>query len=170
MELRSWRTGLRWVGLTMAAASAFLTPRVTPPMAAYGGDTSGQTLSQVGVIDLPGPPGKRFDYLTIDYDDHYLLSAHLGAGILYVIDLKTNKVVKAIPDVPGVEGVEYVPELKKVYTSDWHENMIGVIDLKQLKVINKLPTAEKPDGSAYAAPFQKLYVSDERGRVEAAVV
>src|SRR5215471_19895211 len=78
----------------------------------------GQTLKQVATIDLPGPAGKRFDYLTIDSDDGYLLSAHLGPGILYVIDLKTNKLGKAIPDVPGVEGVEYIPELKKVYTSD----------------------------------------------------
>lgn len=129
----------------------------------------GQSLRQVAVIDLPGPAGRRFDYLTIDPDDHYLLSAHLGAGILYVVDLKTNQLVKAIPDVPGVEGVEYVPRLKKVYTSDWHENKIGVIDLKQMKVIKKLPTAEKPDGSAYAGPFHKLYVSDERGKAEAVV-
>lgn len=125
-----------------------------------------QILHQIDVIELPGPPGKRFDYLTIDYEDHYLLSAHLGAGILYVVDLKTNKLVRAISDVPGIEGVEYVPELKKVYTSDWHENKIGVIDLKEMKIIHKLPTADKPDGSAYAAPFHKLYVSDERGKVE----
>jgi len=71
------------------------------------------TLKSVSSFDLPGPAGKRFDYLTIDYDDHYLLSAHLAAGLLYVIDLRTNQVVKAIPDVPGVEGVEFVPELKK---------------------------------------------------------
>lgn len=129
----------------------------------------GKTLRKIAAIDLPGPPGKRFDYLTIDYDDGYLLSAHLGAGILYVIDLKTNKLVKAIPDVPGVEGVEYIPELKKVYTSDWHENKIGVIDLRQMKVIAKIPTADKPDGSAYAPDFHKLYVSDERGKVEAVI-
>src|SRR5436305_15278277 len=57
----------------------------------YGGgcsSTAGTTLKQVATIDLPGPAGKRFDYLTIDYDDGYLLSAHLGAGLLYVIDLK----------------------------------------------------------------------------------
>lgn len=120
-------------------------------------------------FDLPGPPGKRFDYLTIDYDDGYLLSAHLGAGLLYVIDLKTNKVVSTIPDVPGVEGVEYVPELKKVYTSDWYENKIGVIDVRQMKVIAKIPTEDKPDGSAYAAPFHELYVSDERGKAEAVI-
>src|SRR5713101_9363648 len=71
-----------------------------------------QTLKQVTALDLPGPAGKRFDYLTIDYDDHYLLSAHLAAGLLYVIDLKTNQVIKTIHDVPGVEGVEYVPDRK----------------------------------------------------------
>lgn len=126
-------------------------------------------LKRVATIELPGPAGKRFDYLTIDYDDHYLLSAHLGAGILYVMDLRTNRLVKAIPDVPGVEGVEYVPDLKKVYTSDWYEDKIGVIDLRSLQVIRKIPTESKPDGSAYAAPFHKLYVSDERARAEAVV-
>ncbi len=130
---------------------------------------SAQTLKPVATINLPGPPGKRFDYLTIDYQDHYLLSAHLGAGILYVIDLKTNQLVKTIPDVPGVEGVEYVPELHKVYTSDWLENKVGVIDLRRFKIIKKIPTREKPDGSAYAPPFHKLYVSDERGKTEAVI-
>src|SRR5213595_2019844 len=127
------------------------------------------TLKSISTIDLPGPTGKRFDYLTIDYDDHYLLSAHLAAGLLYVIDLRTNRVVKAIPDVPGAEGVEFVPELKKVYTSNAGDNTIGVIDLKQMTVVKKLPTEAKPDGSAYATPFHKLYVSDERGKAEAIV-
>jgi len=68
---------------------------------------------QIAVIDLPGPKGERFDYLTMDDEDHYLLSAHLGPGILYVIDVRTNKLVKAIPGVPGITGVEYVPSLRR---------------------------------------------------------
>jgi YVTN family beta-propeller protein len=127
------------------------------------------TLKSVMSFDLPGPTGKRFDYLTIDYQDHYLLSTHLAAGLLYVINLRTNQVVKAIPDTPGAEGVEFVPELKKIYTSNSGDNTIGVIDLKQMKVIKKLRTEAKPDGSTYAAPFHKLYVSDERGKAEAIV-
>jgi YVTN family beta-propeller protein len=130
---------------------------------------SGMTLTRVAIIDLPGHPGRRFDYLTIDGDGNYLFSAHLAAGLLYVIDLRTNTVLKAIPDVPGVEGIAYVPELKKVYTSNWWENTIGVIDLAQMRVIKKLPTGEKPDGIAYAGPFHKLYVSDERAKAEAVV-
>ena len=56
----------------------------------------GQTLKEVAKFDLPGPGGKRFDYLTIDPDDHYLLSAHLAADQTYVIDLQTNKVVATV--------------------------------------------------------------------------
>jgi DNA-binding beta-propeller fold protein YncE len=127
------------------------------------------TLKKVTAFDLPGPGGKRFDYLTIDADDHYLLSAHLAAGQTYVIDLRTNGVVATIGDTPGAEGVEYVPELKKFYTSNAGDNTIGVVDLRQMKVIKKIPTEAKPDGSTYAAQFHKLYVSDERGKAEAIV-
>lgn len=41
----------------------------------------GQTLRKIAAIELPGPKGQRFDYLTMDDEDHYLLSAHLGPGI-----------------------------------------------------------------------------------------
>jgi DNA-binding beta-propeller fold protein YncE len=135
----------------------------------FATNVSGQTLKQVAKFDLPGPGGKRFDYLTIDEDDHYLISAHLAADQTYVIDLATNKIVATVKDTPGAEGVEYVPEPKKFYTSNAHDNTIGVIDMKQMKVAKKLKTESKPDGSAYAAPFHKLYVSDERGKAEAVV-
>ena len=127
------------------------------------------TLRKIAEFDLPGPLGKRFDYLTIDPDDHYLISAHLAAGQTYVINLRTNKVVATVADTPGAEGVEYVPELKKFYTSNAGDNTIGVVELRQMKVVKKLPTERKPDGSSYAAPFHKLYVSDERGQAEAIV-
>src|SRR4051794_21988046 len=129
----------------------------------------GQTLKKVAVIDLPGPKGQRFDYLTMDDEDGYLLSAHLGPGILYVIDVRTNTLVKAIPGVPGITGLEYVPGLRKVYTSNWGEEKIGVVDLRSMKVLKRLPTAEKPNGSTYAAPFRKVYVSDTNGKAVAIV-
>jgi DNA-binding beta-propeller fold protein YncE len=132
-------------------------------------ESPGQSLKRVGVIDLPGPKGQRFDYLTMDDEDHYLLSAHLGAGILYVIDVRTNTLVRAIHGVPGVTGLEYVPGLHKVYTSDWGEQKIGVIDLRRMEVLKRLPTAEKPNGSTYATEYRKVYVSDTNGKAVAIV-
>lgn len=149
--------------------AAFCLDRNSKPGKPAKASSSSPLLQQVGVIELPGPKGKRFDYLTIDAPDHYLLSNHLAAGLLYVIDLRTSNLVKAIPGVPGAEGVVAVPELHRAYTADWYENSIAIIDLQAMKVIGKLPTREKPDGIAYAAPFHKLYVSDERGHAEAVI-
>jgi DNA-binding beta-propeller fold protein YncE len=135
----------------------------------FGIGLSAQTLRPIASIDLPGPKGQRFDYLTMDDEDHYLLSAHLGPGILYVIDVRTDKLVKTIPGVPGITGLEFVPELRKVYTSDWGEEKIGVVDLRTMTVTKRLPTAAKPNGSTYAAPFHKIYVSDTLGKAVAVV-
>jgi len=141
--------------------------------ATWGAGTPGHdtapALTRVAAFDLPGPGGKRFDYLTIDPVGKRLFSAHLAANQTYVIDLRNHALLGTIADTPGVEGVEYVPELNKLYTSNSGDNTIGVVDLSQMKVVKKLPTDAKPDGSAYAAPFHKLYVSDERGKAEAIV-
>jgi DNA-binding beta-propeller fold protein YncE len=122
------------------------------------------SLEEIARIELPGPKGQRFDYLTVDGEDHYLLSAHLGPGILYVIDMRTNKLVKAIPGLPGITGLEYVPGLHKVYTSNWGEEKIGVVDLRTMSVIKRLPTESKPNGIAYAEPFRKVYVANTLGK------
>lgn len=121
-------------------------------------------LRQVEKIDLPGPAGQRFDYLTVDEDDHYVLSAHLGPGLLYVIDTRSNRVVSTIRGLPGITGLEYIPGFHKVYTSNWGEEKIGVVDLRTTSVIKRLPTQSKPNGITYAAPFRKAYVVNTLGK------
>src|SRR5262245_13578465 len=133
---------LTFVVTVWAACPAGSQTGSTPGVQAAGGGA----LKQVTTIDLPGPVGRRFDYLTIDDKGRYLFSAHLAAGVLYVIDLSNNTVVATVPDVPGVEGLAYIDEGHKVYTSNWYENKIGVVDLDQMKVVKKIPTEDKPDG------------------------
>jgi YVTN family beta-propeller protein len=143
-------------GCLLAAIATTLLAQVSP-------------LRKITQVELPGPKGKRFDYLTVDPDDHFVIVAHMHGNQTYFIDTRTNQVAATIVDTPGVEGVEYVPDGKKVYTSNSGDSTIGVIDIAQRKVIKKLKTEAKPDGSTYAAPFHKLYVSDERGKAEAIV-
>ena len=164
------RRSLLWLLFAVAIIAAGGL-RVSSGRAAGTADSASDSLRlrKVAEFELPGPPGKRFDYLTIDEDDNYLLSAHLAAGLLHVIDLKTNAVVKTVRDVPGVEGVAYISEGKKVYTANWGENKIGVVDLVRGNVIKRLATEAKPDGIAYAAPFHKAYVSNERAKAESVI-
>ena len=153
------------IPLALLAVIVVIAPRFAPPAAPL----FSKPLKQIASIELPGPAGKRFDYLAIDPEDHYLFVAHLGAGNLYVLDTRTNKIVTTIPNVPGIEGVEYVPDFKKIYTSDWYEDKIGVVNLATMKLIRRIPTESKPDGSTYAAPYEKLYVSDEQAKAVAIV-
>ncbi|PYV53714.1 MAG: hypothetical protein DMG91_16425 [Acidobacteria bacterium] len=55
----------------------FLTTAFLLGIATIGVAQTTPTLKKITVFDLPGPGGKRFDYLAIDEDDHYLISAHL---------------------------------------------------------------------------------------------
>lgn len=102
-------------------------------------------LRAVGTIDLPGLPGERFDYLRVDEVGRRLFVTHLGAGQIYVVSLGDHKVA-TIRGAQGVEDVAYVPELNRLYTSNWGENRIGVADLDTMQVIDRIPTATKPDG------------------------
>ena len=163
-SLRRFVGGVFVVVLLVAAA-----PGASVKTGAAIAGAEATPLRKVAEFELPGPPGKRFDYLTIDEDDNYLLSAHLAAGRLHIINLANNVIVGTVRDVPGVEGVAYIGEGKKVYTANWGENKIGVIDLARMSVVKRIPTEEKPDGIAYAAPFHKAYVSNERARAESVI-
>src|SRR5438477_6597585 len=86
----------------------------------------------IGHFSQEGPVSERSELVTqwkvwlrgVDLNSSPAL---IPCKLFYVVDLRTNKVLKAIPGVPGVEGVEFVPELKKVYTSDAGDNTIGII-------------------------------------------
>ena len=119
-------------------------------LAAVGAAAAEDLLRRSATIDLPGPPAQRFDYLLVDRDDNWLISAHLAASQTYVIDLATNKVIATIKDTPGVEGLAYVPDERKLYTSNSGDNTVGVVDLNTFRVVRKIPTEAKPDGIAFA--------------------
>src|SRR3954451_8305600 len=142
----------------MREAVRFLTTAFLLGIATIGVAQTIPTLKKITAFDLPGPGGKRFDYLTIDEDDHYLISAHVAADQTYVIDLRTNRVVVVVTNTPGAEGVEYVSELKKFYTSNAHDDTIGVVDLKQMKVIKN----SRLNLSRTAAPMPRPFISSSR--------
>jgi YVTN family beta-propeller protein len=139
------------------------------PASVFAQGAGSSPLRKLNSVELPGPKGKRFDYVTVDPDDHFIVVAHMYGNQTYFFDTRSNQVAAVVTNTPGVEGVEYVPDEKKVYTSNSGDNTIGVIDIAQRKVTKKLKTEAKPDGSTYAVPFHKLYVSDERGKAEAVV-
>src|SRR5260370_13575419 len=92
------------------------------------------TLRKITQVELPGPKGKRFDYLTIDPDDHFVIVAHMHGNQTYFVDTRTNQVASTITDTPGIEGMEYVADEKKDYTSNSGDKPIGRIYIAQRTV------------------------------------
>ena len=119
-------------------------------------------LKTIADIPLTGN-ANRLDYQSINYENHRLYITHLGSDMVHVFDLRTQKIIKDIPDISSPHGILVVPELKEVYVSASGKNQIDVIDEETLTVINHIPVGDTPDGIAYDPNTHKLYVSNENG-------
>lgn len=120
--------------------------------------------------DVPLPGGtSRFDYESVDQENHLLFIAHLGANSIIAFDTRARRVVGVIPDVPSVHGVLVVPQMHRVYASATGTNQVVVIDEGDRRVLARIPGGEYPDGMAYDPIVHKLYVSDEFGRTETVI-
>ena len=130
---------------------------------------SGLPLRQVKP-DLP-LPGKanRFDYANVDAQRRLLFLAHLGSGMVTVIDLRTTHVVANIADIPSVHGVLAVPELGEVFATATGRNRLDVISEQTYRRVAQAPAGTYPDGMAYVPDTLQLFISDESGRTETVI-
>src|SRR5947209_18927557 len=77
---------------------------------------SSLSLHTIATIRLPGG-SSRFDYQSLDEGRHLLFIAHLGAGMIHVVDTRSNTGVAAIHGIVGVHGVVVLPQLRRVVAS-----------------------------------------------------
>ena len=121
----------------------------------------GHGLKQVQSLSLPGPIGKDFEAVKVDYKNHSVYIAHFGANQIYVIDSNTGKYIRTIKGTPGVDGLEYVNSVRKLYIANSKDNSVGVLDLETMKIIKKISIENTPHGMTYASHFKKMYIADE---------
>lgn len=133
---------------------------------AHANAGNGFPLRTVARVPLSGP-ANRFDYTSIDRSTHTLWVAHMNAGQLLAVDLRTRRIVKTI-DVPGVHGVIAVPELGRVFASATDVHQVLTLDSKG-KVLARAPAGDYPDGLAYDPIERHVFISDESGGVETVI-
>src|SRR5207248_1709550 len=81
-------------------------------------EMSGPRLPLRTIVDIPLAGGSsRFDYESLDQRTRLLFIAQLGAGMVSVLDTRSNRIIANIPRVAGVHGVLAVPPLGRVYAS-----------------------------------------------------
>ncbi len=152
----TYTKGERKVKILLALLILFLS--LTSPFA-YSA-----TLKKKQVVDLPGPIGKNFGSIKLDYKDHYIFLAHQEANQIYVLNSISGKLVRTIPKMQGVRGIEYVERYNKIYTTSPKDNSISVIDLETMKVTKTITAENRPNGIIYVDAVKKLYVSDEKAK------
>ncbi len=125
-------------------------------------------LTTVADVPLPGP-AVRFDYQCLDIASDRLYIAHMGAGVIYVFNVRTRTVEATIAGMPGVTGVWAVPSLNRLYASVTRHNHVAVLDDRTFQIVARVGKIGFPDGIAYAPDQQKVYVSDESGGGEVVI-
>jgi DNA-binding beta-propeller fold protein YncE len=119
----------------------------------------------VADVPLPGKPS-RFDYQSFDPTVGRLWMAHMGAGEVLAVDVRTRRVVARVPNMAGVTGVRAVPALQRVFAALSGSHEVAVLESRSGKVLARIGGGRFPDGLAYAPGADKLFVSDEYGRQE----
>ncbi len=117
------------------------------------------------IIDIPlGQATSRYDYASLDAKTGLLFIADLAGSRVLVVDVKANRLVKAITGVNHVHGVLAVPSQGRVYASATGDDVVATIDETTLAVIAHVPSGHYPDGMAWVPALNKLYVSNEHGQ------
>ena len=76
-----------------------------------------ELLKLVTTIPLKGVAGK-LDHLAVDSKGERLFVANKPNNTLDIVDLKTNKLIKQIPDQKKVSGVTYAADLDMIYVGN----------------------------------------------------
>jgi len=128
---------------------------------------TGLPLRTVGRFPLSGP-AVRFDYTNLDAVTGRLWIAHMDAGQLLELDVRTRRIVRTIP-APGVHGVIAVPETGRVYASATDVQQVYTIDARTGAILARTPAGEYPDGLAWDPVQRHVFVSDEQGGAETVI-
>jgi DNA-binding beta-propeller fold protein YncE len=136
-----------------------------PPISAAPGNLPLRTLH-----DIPLTGGaSRFDYQSFDPSSGRLYIAHLGDGVLTVLDANKETLIGNVKDLSRIHGVIAVPELHRIYASATGSHELAVIDDRTLRIVARVAAGDYPDGVAYATKAKKLYVSDLRGKTDTVI-
>lgn len=117
------------------------------------------------VTNIPLPGGTvRFDYQTIDEVQRRLYISHMGANMVTVFGLDSQKVIANISNISRPTGILAVPQLHRVYVSASAANKVYIINSETLKKIAEVSTLRFPDGIAFDPVNKRIFVSNEFGK------
>jgi YVTN family beta-propeller protein len=118
-----------------------------------------QPLKCVGKIQLSGASGP-LDHLFVDAKHARLFVANQSNNTLDVVDLKTNKLVKQIPDQKEIHGIAYVTDLDRIFVGNGG-GVCNAIDGKDYTLLASVPVKDA-DNVHHDPRTNQVYVAGEK--------
>lgn len=121
------------VGLTACGSNPFKAP-----------------LTPLKNIQLPKDTGTpAIDLLTLDSAAGRLYVPHGSADTLEIIDVKSARIIGAVPNLPGIKGIALSADPDVVFTANGTDGSVSVVDVKALKVLDKISLGTSADAIGY---------------------
>ncbi|MUL64485.1 hypothetical protein BOO86_08435 [Mycobacterium sp. CBMA 234] len=123
---------------------------------------------RVATTDLTGGTA-RFDYTALDVGRGLLFIAHMGAGQLVEVDVRSQHIVRTIDGLPDVHGVLVVPEQRRVFATATGHNQVVALDEDTGATLFAAATDTYPDGLAYDPVRHAVWTTNETAGTETVV-
>ncbi|HET7185595.1 MAG TPA: hypothetical protein VFI82_12975 [Terriglobales bacterium] len=111
------------------------------------------------VKDMKGASG-----VAADESGARVFVANSDANEIAVISTKTWQVESRIPLKSSPDALLYIPELGRLYASNWRDQAITIIDARQGGVVGSVVVGARPEYLAYDPATRQIFVSLEDTR------
>jgi YVTN family beta-propeller protein len=132
------------------AALSLLLFALAPGLTACTASPLTVPLTFVRNIQLPADTGApAIDLLTLDSAAGRLDVPHGSASTLEVIDVKSARIVGAVPNVPGIKGIALSSDPDVVFTANGNDGSVSAVDVKALKILATIKMGTGADAIDY---------------------
>jgi DNA-binding beta-propeller fold protein YncE len=133
---------------------------IAVPMAAamFLTAASAAELELVQTIPLKGKAG-NLDHVALDAKRDRLLVANKPNNTLDVVDLKTGKLMKQVPNQTGIQGIAVAPDLNRVFVGLGTNGLCNVFDAETYRPVKTIKFADDADNVLYNPRTQLTYVA-----------
>jgi DNA-binding beta-propeller fold protein YncE len=118
-----------------------------------------QPLKRVDAIQLKGVSGP-LDHLFVDAKHARLFVANQSNNTLDVVDLKTNKLEKQIPDQKEIHGIAYAADLDRIFVGNGG-GVCNALDGRDYKLLKSVPVKDA-DNVHYDPRTNQVFVAGEK--------
>lgn len=116
-----------------------------------------QLLRLEKTIEMPDVQG-RIDHMSLDTSTGRLFVSALGNNTVEVVDIKTGKRVKTIPNLPQPQGVLFVSDTNRLYVANDKDGSVRIFDAKTYRPIETLDYGDDADNLRYDSGRKHIFV------------